>query len=498
MLLILLLVAGAAASEQAEYAAWVNGQQLLYNCSNNVGGCVLSAGVYNEKNLIDSCQTSLSTCALWPSSSSPLGGSYPMILVGGFEQPICIDFGTVLAGLPVRAWYETQFYLQEPTTRTYDAFSVPVYGTPLAIFKHTYEHPMQQVCNRFVNAYMTANLNLCGGSCASQELRDTMATAAEYVWGSANQSGCMFNLDANATLQAVLDPLTAVLESYNRGHVLLDLASPTNCTVQYGSGACPKVYVNSTVYQCQDQTAICDSGIACQGGCTEMQGFWRNHRFVAQKKKTSGSYADYCASSFRDQWATGSSCGFTDTDGALKLECRRAYVRPGGTGATCDDLSISDVFAAKPKKGEACVTSVRQMLAAEFNEGCFETAACMPAEIRATLEAMWDIVEEHCQCQGSLNEHVVNETLAARHALVRYTKVVEGYNAGDYGPGSCGDILAVTAPLTATESTKLTQVHWTNWFLFAVSIVGTLGLAAVIVLQICVWTDVSKIGKKIV
>jgi hypothetical protein len=307
--------------------------------------------------------------------------------------------------------------------------------TYLALLRAVQSGSLATPCALLSAEYITAILNQCNRACQPDGFNSTLLSVAALVY-SAECYGDSTTLLAGPPT-GPWETYLETLKNYNTGRVAYSnngtcapIVEPGYCYT--GPGVKP---ANVT---CVVPVPPCDLAFPCDGGCTEASGYWKSHRMSAQnagKKKSVIGWDDVCDASFLNETKAGSE---------LALEMLPFL----GTGITWGAmLDTKD-------KGDACVVAAKEIIAAELNTNCHQSA-CIPAEIQSALDTATAAVTAHCtgpttHCTAGLGLCPQTNLTDARRDLLAQATFLEGYNTGIYGPGACSVVLTAAA---ATEET---------------------------------------------
>lgn len=482
-------------------------------------GCVLDKTYWGQNYFDPADQISLFSD--WP-VASPLGLS----IFGTPPATQCLDMGSLTnaTGLPAIAGFSdsgpfvvlggavsgTSYW-----TNFNGTDGAPVAGRVVEIMKLALDLQNTSPCVSVMAQYFAASLNGCNGACMSTEVQDALKVLAPYVYQS-----CSSDVDTDpTTVVTSFSANFAIVRGYNQGETTF---GAEGCEGRYGPGYCPSGPFNTSKYLCpQDLSEVCNQDFSCTGGCTQLRGFWNNRQQAlstasARRKANKPGWGALCPATYTTGWEESTTCNRDAYAGAQPIECRRAFGGPEGLTQpeACPsgtDLTVADALTVDAPDGQMCVIALRQMITAENNAACQETAACLPSEVRDTLDVMWGLVNTYCSCMGQSNNpeglsrsladaynltNATNATLnavqvrkVARADLNRYTEFIRSYNRGVHGPGTCKDLAAgvLAAEPVITADNKV-AVGWFIWGIIAIVIIG-LGLLATLAMYLPFWMN---------
>jgi hypothetical protein len=296
-----------------------------------------------------------------------------------------------------------------------------------------------EVCQIVFRQYTAASLNLAAGACASGEVFDALEYIGDMLW-SGNTS-CVSNNWSVPPASVVANYANwethkDVLDCYNNG---CGGIVGGECKPKYGPEHCPIGSFNATV-ECPPEPDDCPF-YPCDGGCTQTQGYWKNHR-LSKKRKQSQPWNDICVGQteyLNETYDAPASCGVD-----CPLEKRYFFGTPNCT--TSFYYTLETVLTTPNPKGQACLIAGKQVIAAELNSIC--AGACLPDGVASALAGAKAILGQYCsslECGGvgldsSVNKPPNSTVAGARRQLLVYSEILTDYNEGDHGPGHCSDL----------------------------------------------------------
>lgn len=471
-------------------------------------GCVLDKTYWGQNNY--DVANPLSFFADWPISSQ-----------SGFEvfnPSRCMDMGSLsnATGLTGIVGFSDSdaFFVDGGQVNGSDYWTnfngtdgEPVAGRVVEIMKLALDLQNTSPCLSVMSQYFAASLNACNGACMSTAVIDALQALSPYVYQS-----CSSDVESDPTSVVTnFSENFAVVRGYNYGETTF---GAEGCAGRYGPGYCPSGPFNTSKYLCpQDLSEVCNQDFSCTGGCTQLRGFWKNRLQALssaskKRKEKKPGWGALCPATYTTGWEESATCDRDAYASAQPMECRRAFGGPEAltqpeacpSGA---DLTLADALTVDAPNGQMCVIALRQMVTAENNAACQETAACLPSEVRDTLDVMWGLVNTYCSCLGQSNNpeglnrdlanafnltNATNATLlevqarkVARADLNRYTEFIRSYNRGVHGPGTCKDLAAgvLAADPVITADNKV-AVGWFIWGIIAIVLIALVGLGAVV------------------
>lgn len=325
--------------------------------------------------------------------------------------------------------------------------------TPLLTYHdHLVSNQYNGPCQIAFRQYVAATLNINSGACFTPDVPDALIYLAGLLF---SPTYCAHDWSLTPAVVNSAFPNWEdekdVLDCYNNG-----CAGIVNgeCLPKYGPEHCPIGSFNATL-ECPPGPNDC-LYLPCVGGCTQTQGYWKNHR-LSKKRKQSQPWNEICEgqSTFIDSYVAPPDC-----TSACPLEKRFFFGDPATVGCSPGNyFTLESVLTTANSKGQACLIAGKQIIAAELNHEC--TQACLPDAVASALAGAKSILAEYCIKLGttcpsvgldsSVNTPSNTSIAAARRQLLAHAEILADYNEGDHGPGACSDLDIVTESALAEE-----------------------------------------------
>lgn len=237
----------------------------------------------------------------------------------------------------------------------------------------------------------------------------------------------------------------------------------------------------------------CPNEDRCDGGCTRTQGYWKTHRWTPVtttkgkgKKKTTTTTSKYTP--WKDVCPGSMDTRYHSNPASEHIEDQYFFSDPTQCSGSNQALTLADVLDkdlhALSNKGQACVIAGRQVIAAELNHYCKDS--CLTEKVQEALNEANALIDTHCTCAdvdggaGLDSSWAANSTEGmARRYLLLVSEILDGYNNGVYGPGSCDLIEEELDALAENES--MVPMGWMIWGIIAIALLSLCCIGGLVV-----------------
>jgi hypothetical protein len=391
-----------------------------------------------------------------------------------WPKSVLLSDGVTEANYDLRRFTDTGCTSETPAS-TPVAVAVAC-GTPKTTFhlQLVTSDYQNDICQLVFEQYAVALLNMASGACAKDETFAALMYLGNMLWNgteACQSQAWLLTLNEAQMYFPQWEAQLAVLECYNGGCAgIVEIANQDVCLPTYGPEHCPVGSFNASA-QCPQPPDDCPY-YPCEGGCTQSQGYWKNHR-LSKKRKRSHPWDDVCAGqeAYIQSYPPSPDCGLAAD---CPLEKRFFFGEPSCISGR-DLYTLEEVISTPSAGGQACLIAGRQIIAAELNSIC--TGACVPPPIAFALAGAKSIVQQYCvelPCDSSsgLDSSVTNTTLVeARRQALEFAELLTGYNTGFHGPGHCPSGSGLEGEDTKAEIVDVDPelsppVFWTSFIIF--------------------------------